>query len=203
MNIGNIGIVDAHHHIWHQRDVPWLADEPRPRIFGPYEKIRRDYLIEEFKRDVSAFNVVASTHAGQLGASRSLDEARWVSEVGDAGMPNAPSVSDLCSPELALLDACEKLPRVVGPHQIHGTKRNYTMFRSPICTTTRIATGSKRAEPKFTLRSAALRANRAAKRFASLTLTFILNHRHARSDDPSTVGWEGRTCGTRSGPNVL
>lgn len=30
-------IVDAHHHIWRQADLPWLMGPMRPRIFGPYE----------------------------------------------------------------------------------------------------------------------------------------------------------------------
>ena len=43
-------IVDAHHHIWRQADMPWLSGPMQPRIFGPYEPIRRDYLIDEFLR---------------------------------------------------------------------------------------------------------------------------------------------------------
>ena len=36
-------VVDAHLHIWRQADLPWLAGPMQPRIFGPYEAIRRDY----------------------------------------------------------------------------------------------------------------------------------------------------------------
>ena len=43
-----MSIVDAHHHIWRQADMPWLSGPMQPRIFGPYESIRRDYLIDEF-----------------------------------------------------------------------------------------------------------------------------------------------------------
>ena len=42
------GIVDGHHHIWRQADLPWLQGPIVPRIFGPYEPIRRDYPIEEY-----------------------------------------------------------------------------------------------------------------------------------------------------------
>src|SRR5690606_32899544 len=41
-------VIDAHHHIWRQADLPWLAGPMVPRIFGPYEPIRRDYGIEEY-----------------------------------------------------------------------------------------------------------------------------------------------------------
>ena len=47
-----IGIVDAHHHIWRQADLPWLSGPMQPRIFGPYEPIRRDYPIAEYLDDI-------------------------------------------------------------------------------------------------------------------------------------------------------
>ena len=43
--------IDAHFHIWRQKDQPWLVGPMVPRIFGPYEPIRRDYPIEEFLAD--------------------------------------------------------------------------------------------------------------------------------------------------------
>ena len=46
-------IVDAHHHIWRQRDLPWLMGPMLPRIFGPYEPIRRDYPIGEYLADIA------------------------------------------------------------------------------------------------------------------------------------------------------
>jgi predicted TIM-barrel fold metal-dependent hydrolase len=46
-------IIDAHHHIWRRRDLPWLDGPMQPRIFGPYEAIRRDYLIDEYLADLA------------------------------------------------------------------------------------------------------------------------------------------------------
>ena len=43
--------IDSHFHIWRQKDQPWLIGPMVPRIFGPYEPIRRDYPIEEFLAD--------------------------------------------------------------------------------------------------------------------------------------------------------
>ena len=45
-------IVDGHHHIWRQADLPWLTGPMQPRIFGPYEPIRRDYSIQEYLDDL-------------------------------------------------------------------------------------------------------------------------------------------------------
>ena len=45
--------IDSHFHIWRQQDQPWLVGPMVPRIFGPYEAIRRDYPIEEFLADAA------------------------------------------------------------------------------------------------------------------------------------------------------
>ena len=45
------GIVDSHFHIWRQADLPWLLGPMQPRIFGPYEPIRRDYPVAEYLAD--------------------------------------------------------------------------------------------------------------------------------------------------------
>jgi hypothetical protein len=55
-------IVDAHHHIWRQADMPWLSGPMLPRIFGPYAAIRRDYLIDEFLEDLAGTGVVKSVY---------------------------------------------------------------------------------------------------------------------------------------------
>ena len=53
-------IIDAHHHIWRQRDLPWLSGPMQPRIFGPYEAIRRDYPMAGFLADISGSGVEKS-----------------------------------------------------------------------------------------------------------------------------------------------
>jgi predicted TIM-barrel fold metal-dependent hydrolase len=55
-------IIDAHHHIWRRRDLPWLDGPMQPRIFGPYEAIRRDYLIDEFLADLAGTGVTKSVY---------------------------------------------------------------------------------------------------------------------------------------------
>ena len=57
-----IPIIDAHHHIWRQQDLPWLLGPMAPRIFGPYEDIRRDYSVAEYKADISTSYVVGSVY---------------------------------------------------------------------------------------------------------------------------------------------
>jgi predicted TIM-barrel fold metal-dependent hydrolase len=60
--VSTSGIVDAHHHIWRRDDLVWLSGPMVPRIFGPYESIRRDYLIDEYLSDVTPFGIEKSVY---------------------------------------------------------------------------------------------------------------------------------------------
>ena len=71
-----IPVVDAHHHIWRQDDLPWLKGPMVPRIFGPYEPIRRDYPIEEYLADIADGRREIRLRAGEL-ARRSMPRTRW------------------------------------------------------------------------------------------------------------------------------
>lgn len=86
-----IPIVDAHHHIWRQADLPWLQGPMVPRIFGPYEPIRRDYPIEEFLADIAGNGVERSVYVQTNWAkSNAVDEVAWVQAVADSrGWPHA------------------------------------------------------------------------------------------------------------------
>jgi predicted TIM-barrel fold metal-dependent hydrolase len=86
-----IPIVDAHHHIWRQADLPWLQGPMVPRIFGPYEPIRRDYPIEEFLADIAGSGVEKSVYIQTNWAkANAVDEVGWVQQVADAhGWPHA------------------------------------------------------------------------------------------------------------------
>ena len=49
--------VDAHFHVWRQADLPWLMGPMQPRIFGPYDPIRRDYPMAEYLADLAGTGV--------------------------------------------------------------------------------------------------------------------------------------------------
>jgi predicted TIM-barrel fold metal-dependent hydrolase len=84
-------LVDAHHHIWRMADLPWLAGEIVPRIFGPYEPIQRDYLIGEYTAEATASGITASVYVQtNWPLDRSLDEVRWLRDVhAETGWPMA------------------------------------------------------------------------------------------------------------------
>jgi len=84
-------VVDAHHHIWRQADLPWLCGPMQPRIFGPYEPIRRDYSIGEYLDDLTGLSVVRSVYVQTNWAKdRFEDEVAWVEATAkQSGWPHA------------------------------------------------------------------------------------------------------------------
>ena len=69
-------IVDAHHHIWRQADLPWLTGPMQPRIFGPYEPIRRDYSIQEYLGDLAGSGVTRKSRLAWY------SESGWCARAG-------------------------------------------------------------------------------------------------------------------------
>ncbi len=116
-----IPTIDAHHHIWRLKDLTWLSGPQVPRIFGPYEAIRRDYPIEEFCADLNGCNVVKSVYVQtNWPAGQSYDEAKWVQSVIDAtGWPHANVAhADLADPDCGeLIARLAKLPATRGIRQ--------------------------------------------------------------------------------------
>ncbi|MCM4082768.1 amidohydrolase family protein [Paractinoplanes hotanensis] len=84
-------IVDCHHHVWRQADMPWLSGPMVPRIFGPYEPIRRDYPIEEYVADARSAGIGASVYVQpNWPLDRVVDEVRWVAGLHErTGWPMA------------------------------------------------------------------------------------------------------------------
>lgn len=84
------GIVDAHHHIWRQQDLFWLSGPMLPRIFGPYEPIRRDYPMSEYLTDIAKAGVTRSVYVQANWAKEDFEkEVAWVQQTADeSGWPH-------------------------------------------------------------------------------------------------------------------
>ena len=115
------GIVDAHHHIWRQADLPWLMGPMQPRIFGPYEAIRRDYPIEEYLEDIKDTGVEKSVYVqANWAPARFENEVAWVQATADrTGWPHAIiGYVDLLQDDARRdLEALQKYPLMRGVRQ--------------------------------------------------------------------------------------
>jgi len=117
-----LAIVDAHHHLWDLASghYPWLQDAYHgPAFFlGEYEKLRRDYLADDYQRDTYPYRVVASVHIeAERSRMQQVDETRWLHEVHErSGTPSVvvPHVSFVQPDRDEVLAAHMAWPRVRG-----------------------------------------------------------------------------------------
>lgn len=123
-------MIDAHHHIWRQADLPWLTGPELPRIFGPYGPIRRDYLIDEFLADLAGTSVEKSVYVQANWAPEAFeDEIAWTHEVGDAhGWPHAVvGYLDFTEPDLS-----PKLERLASYPRLRGFRQQFHWHENPL-----------------------------------------------------------------------
>ena len=123
-------IVDAHHHIWRQADLPWLTGPMQPRIFGPYEPIRRDYSIQEYLGDLAGSGVTRSVYVQTNWANdRFEDEAAWVQRTADEhGWPHA----IVAYADLGVDDVRPQLDRLTRYPLVHGVRMQLHWHDNPL-----------------------------------------------------------------------
>jgi predicted TIM-barrel fold metal-dependent hydrolase len=124
-----IPVVDGHHHIWRQADLPWLLGPMQPRIFGPYEPIQRDYPIGEYRADLEGSGVVKSVYVQtNWPPERYEDEAAWVQRTADAtGWPHA----IIAYADFAVPDVRPQLDRLARYRLLRGARMQLHWHENP------------------------------------------------------------------------
>jgi len=199
--------IDAHHHIWRMTDLPWLHGPMAPRIFGPYEPLRRDYPIEAFRADLAGHGVVASVYVQVNWApARALDEVAWVQSVADAtGWPQAiVGYADLASPDVAaLLDAQARHSRLRGiRQQLHWHENPQYRFaaRPDVCAEPAWRRGFAELAPRgllFELQLFAPQMEHGADLARAFPDTTIVLEHAGMLEDTSPQGWDTWRAGMR------
>ena len=117
-------MIDAHHHIWLQKDLPWLLGPEQPRIFGPYRPLMRDYPLAEYKADTAGTGIDRSVYVQVNWAPNwATDEVAWVQQQADDGGMIAAIVgfADMTVADVRpALDKLKPYPLMRGiRHQLH------------------------------------------------------------------------------------
>jgi predicted TIM-barrel fold metal-dependent hydrolase len=125
-------MIDSHFHIWRQADLPWLMGPMQPRIFGPYEPIRRDYPVAEYMADAAAAGVTSAVYVqANWAAERYREEVAFVAESSRlSGFPIAiVAYADMLAEDVRpQLDALAIEPTVRGVRmQLHWHEN--TLYR--------------------------------------------------------------------------
>ncbi|WP_436643175.1 amidohydrolase family protein [Microbaculum sp. FT89] len=123
-------IVDAHHHIWRQTDLPWLLGPTQPRIFGPYDGIKRDYPIEEFLDDIADTGVTKSVYVQANWAPNwFVDEVAWVQDTANrTGWPHG--IVGFCN--MSQPDARADLDRLASFPLMRGIRQQFHWHQNPL-----------------------------------------------------------------------
>ncbi|SMX49868.1 amidohydrolase family protein [Maliponia aquimaris] len=114
-------VVDAHFHVWRQADLPWLSGPMQPRIFGPYEPIRRDYPVEEYLDDRAGTGVEKAVYVqANWPTDRAEAEVDWLETLASrTGWPHGiVAYADMTVPDVRpALDRLMRFPRLRGIRQ--------------------------------------------------------------------------------------
>jgi predicted TIM-barrel fold metal-dependent hydrolase len=123
-------MIDSHFHIWNQADLPWLMGAMQPRIFGPYEPIRRDYPIEEYMAEANASGVVSSVYVqANWSIERSLDEVAFVEASSRrSGFP----IAVVAYADMTVDDVTPQLDRLSRYRSIRGVRMQLHWHENPL-----------------------------------------------------------------------
>jgi len=209
-------IIDAHHHIWLRKDVPWLQGPQLPRIFGDYGPLQRDYPAEEFIADVTPSGVTKSVYVQcNWAPDRSEDEVAWVQSMADRhGFPQAiVGYANLSDPGVGdLLDRMGAYRNFRGVRQqIHWHEKTLYRFasRPDLMNDADWRRGLKEVDRRglvFELQVFASQMADAARLVRDFPgVTFVLLHA-GMLEDRSAAGlaaWRNGMTGLARCPNVL
>lgn len=209
-------MIDAHHHIWRQADLPWLLGPEQPRIFGSYAAIKRDYLIDEYLSDINGLGITKSVYVQANWAPNWFeDEVAWVQSVADQhGWPHGiVGYADFTTADVRpQLERLKKYPLMRGiRQQLHWhTNPTYSFAARPDLaadpTVQRNIATLAEYDWSFDLQVFTGQMADAAKLArACPDVTFILQHA-GMLEDTSEAGWKAWRDGMRrlaECPNVV
>jgi predicted TIM-barrel fold metal-dependent hydrolase len=211
-----MAIIDGHHHIWRQADLPWLAGPMQPRIFGPYEPIRRDYPIAEYLEDIAGNGVAKSVYVQTNWAKERFDdEAAWVQRTHEeTGWPHA----IVAYADLSVADARPQFDRLARHALVRGVRMQLHWHDNPMY---RFAARPDLCDDPAIRRNVAALADygwsfdlqvfapqmASAARLAQACpkVTFVLQHAGMLEDlsPPGRAAWSAGMQGLAACPNVV
>jgi predicted TIM-barrel fold metal-dependent hydrolase len=122
-------LVDSHFHVWRQADLPWLTGPMQPRIFGPYEPLRRDYPMAEYLADTAGQGLVKAVYVqANWPPEQASAEARWIEDLGrETGWPHA----TVAYAEMTVPDARPALDRLMANPRLRGVRQQFHFHHNP------------------------------------------------------------------------
>lgn len=121
--------MDAHHHIWRVDRTPWLTGPSVPRIFGHYEPLRRDYLIEDYAFDAKPHGVAASIGVqANVAPGGEVEEVEWATT---SGIRESLIQGFVAFADLAAADVGDVLDRQLAFRTMRGVRQQLHWHDNP------------------------------------------------------------------------
>ncbi|WP_296573111.1 amidohydrolase family protein [Phreatobacter sp.] len=123
-------MIDAHFHIWRQADLPWLTGPMQPRIFGPYEPIRRDYPVTEYLADAAVSGLTGAVYVqANWPVDRFLAEAAFVAQAAaESGFP----IAIVAYADMLAGDVRPQLEALARNASIRGVRQQLHWHENPL-----------------------------------------------------------------------
>jgi predicted TIM-barrel fold metal-dependent hydrolase len=121
--------VDAHFHVWRQADLPWLTGPMQPRIFGPYEPIRRDYPMEEYLSDIAGTGVEKAVYVqANWPVERAEAEVDWIESLASrTGWPRG----IVAYADMTVEDVRPAVDRLMRCPRLRGIRQQFHWHENP------------------------------------------------------------------------
>jgi predicted TIM-barrel fold metal-dependent hydrolase len=122
-------MIDAHFHVWRQADLPWLVGPMQPRIFGPYEPIRRDYPMAEYLADIGGQGITKAVYVqANWPVERAEAEAEWIERLAlETGWPHG----TVAYADMTVADARPALDRLARFPRVRGIRQQFHWHPNP------------------------------------------------------------------------
>ncbi|MDO9637593.1 MAG: amidohydrolase family protein [Pseudotabrizicola sp.] len=209
-------VIDAHFHVWRQADLPWLSGPMQPRIFGPYEPIRRDYPMTEYLADAVPQGVERAVYVqANWPVERALDEVAWLEGLAqDTGWPHG----IVAFADMTVADARPALDRLMRFPRLRGIRQQLHYHDNPLY---RFASGPDLCEDRAVQKNIATlggygltfdlqvfpaqMAGAARLAQACPATTFVLQHAGMLEDttDAGRAAWREAMATLAACPNVV
>ncbi|MBL4918097.1 amidohydrolase family protein [Szabonella alba] len=123
-------MIDAHFHIWRQADLPWLMGPMQPRIFGPYEPIRRDYPVTEYLDDIAGLGVTKAVYVqANWPPDRAEAEVNWLE---DTALASGWPMGIVGYADMTVPDARPALDRLARSPRLRGIRQQFHWHENPM-----------------------------------------------------------------------
>lgn len=122
-------MIDAHFHVWRQADLPWLSGPMQPRIFGPYDAIRRDYPMAEYLDDIKGQGITKAVYVqANWPVERAEAEADWIEHlIVETGWPHA----TVAFADVTVADARPALDRLSRFPHVRAIRQQFHWHDTP------------------------------------------------------------------------